>query len=94
MNPIVNQHDINQLLNSDEIFVTIHHLYGSPPDWNRPQGYITLSKIILEQQVSLQSATAHFNKLNSYLPAFTAEEILKLSDVEMRECQVSKQKST
>jgi len=94
MNPIVNQHDINHLLKSDEIFVTIFNLYGSPPNWNRPQGFITLSKIILEQQVSLQSANAHFNKLNSFLPTFTPDEILKLSDEQMRQCQISKQKST
>ena len=94
MNPIVNQKDINKLLKADDIFVTIHALYGSPPNWNRSQGFITLAKIILEQQVSLQSANAHFNKLNTYLPAFTPPEILKLSDVEMRQCQISKQKST
>ena len=93
VNQIVNQKDINQLLTKDELFVTIFNLYGSPPNWNRPQGFITLSRIILEQQVSLQSANAHFNKLNDYLPAFTPEEILKLSDLEMRQCQISKQKS-
>jgi DNA-3-methyladenine glycosylase II len=94
MKPIVNEHDISEFLKTDEIFVTIHNLYGSPPNWSRPQGFITLSKIILEQQVSLQSANAHFNKLNTYLPAFTPEEILQLSDDEMRSCQISKQKST
>lgn len=93
MNPIVNQKDINKLLKVDEIFVIIHDHYGSPPNWNRPQGFTTLAKIILEQQVSLQSANAHFSKLNAYLPAFTPEEILKLSDEEMRQCQISKQKS-
>jgi len=93
MNPIVNQNDITELLKADEIFVAIQELYGSPPNWNRPQGFSSLAKIILEQQVSLQSANAHFNKLNDYIPAFTPEEILKLSDVEMRQCQISKQKS-
>jgi DNA-3-methyladenine glycosylase II len=94
MNLIVNQPDITELLRTDEIFVTIRDLYGPPPNWNRPQGFITLARIILEQQVSLQSANAHFIKLNAYLPAFIPEEILKLSDKEMRECQISKQKST
>jgi len=93
MNQIVNQHDITELCKADGIFVTIHGFYGSPPNWNRPQGFPTLAKIILEQQVSLQSANAHFNKLSDYLPAFTPEEILKLSDLEMRQCQISKQKS-
>ena len=93
MNPIVNQKDINQLFKVDSLFIEIHNLYGSPPNWNRPQGFITISKIILEQQVSLQSANAHFKKLDSYLPAFTPKEILKLTDQEMRGCQISKQKS-
>lgn len=94
MNFIVNPHDITELLKKDEIFVTIFNLYGSPPNWSRPQGFTTLAMIILEQQVSLQSAKAHFNKLNSYLSAFTPEEILKLLDVEMRQCQITRQKST
>jgi DNA-3-methyladenine glycosylase II len=93
ISPIVNQQNINHLFKADGIFVTIHNLYGSPPNWNRPQGFTTLSKIILEQQVSLQSANAHYKKLNDYIPAVTPEEILKLSDLEMRQCQISKQKS-
>ena len=93
MNPILNQPDIEKLLKTDTIFITIHALYGAPPNWNRPQGFNTLAKIILEQQVSLQSANAHFNKLSDYLPSFTPEKILKLSDEEMRQCQISKQKS-
>lgn len=93
MNPIVNQPDIDKLLKADKVFGAIHALYGLPPNWNRPQGFPTLAKIILEQQVSLQSANAHFNKLYDYRPAFTPEELLKLSDDEMRQCQISKQKS-
>lgn len=93
MNSIVNQSDIADLFKKDELFRKIFNLYGSPPNWSRPQGFITLSRIILEQQVSLPSANAHFNKLNSYLPAFTPQEILKLSDDEMRCCQITRQKS-
>lgn len=94
MDTIVNQNDIDQLLKLDDIFTKINSLYGPPPDWQRHEGFISLSRIILEQQVSLQSANAHFIKLNSYIPEFTPLEILKLSDVEMRNCQISKQKST
>ncbi|MBK7174843.1 MAG: DNA-3-methyladenine glycosylase 2 family protein [Bacteroidales bacterium] len=93
MDPIVNQTDIDKLTKVDDIFATINAKYGSPPNWNRPQGFITLCKIILEQQVSLQSANAHFNKLNTYIPDFIPEEILKLSDDQMRVCQISRQKS-
>ncbi len=55
---------------------------------------MTLARIIPEQQVSLQSANAHFNKLVSYLPEIFPTEILIISDVEMRNCQVSRQKPT
>jgi hypothetical protein len=66
---IVNEQDISYLLRVDDVFVTIYGLYGSPPNWNRPQGFTTLAKIILEQQVSLQSANAHLNKLKAILPS-------------------------
>ena len=94
MGSIVNENDIKILLLNHEIFSGIFSRYGPPPDWKRPEGFTTLSRIILEQQVSLESARSHFNKLNNYLPSFTPKEILKLSDAEMRTCQISKQKST
>jgi len=93
MRTIVNPKDIKALIQQDELFAFIQKTYSTPPNWSRPQGFISLSKIILEQQVSLASANAHFLKLNSYLPAFTPKEILKLSDEEMRDCQISRQKS-
>jgi len=49
--------------------------------------------MILEQQVSLASANAHFIKLNSYLDGFTPSNILSLTDEEMRTCQISRQKA-
>jgi DNA-3-methyladenine glycosylase II len=90
---IVNHKDIKWLLERDKIFIAIHELYGPPPGWRRPQGFTTLCQVILEQQVSLPSAKAHFNKLNAFLPDFTPEEILKLSPGEMRNCHLSKQKA-
>lgn len=90
---IVNPKDIKLLTESHRIFAFIHGKYGAPPNWTRPQGFISLSKIILEQQVSLASANAHFLKLNSYLEAFVPSNILKLTDEEMRSCQISRQKA-
>ncbi len=84
---------IRSLQEKDLIFKTIYGQYGPPPNWSRPQGFISLSKIILEQQVSLASANAHFQKLNSYIPEFTPAEILRLTDDEMRSCQISRQKT-
>lgn len=90
---IVNSQDIKNLTSSHKIFLKIKDLYGIPPNWQRPQGFVSLSKIILEQQVSLASAEAHFNKLSGYVKNFTPKEILKLSDKEMRDCQISWQKA-
>jgi DNA-3-methyladenine glycosylase II len=90
---IVNQEDIIQLIKKDKLFQNILSQYGVPPNWQRPTGFVSLSKIILEQQVSLASANAHFQKLNLYIKEFTPENIIKLSDDEMRLCQISKQKS-
>ncbi len=90
---IVNNPDIKKLISSYQIFSKIKDKYGTPPNWQRPEGFVSLSRIILEQQVSLASAEAHFNKLNGYINEFTPNEIIKLSDKEMRTCQISRQKA-
>lgn len=90
---IVNDKDVKKLISSFKIFSEIKKQYGVPPNWKRPQGFISLSRIILEQQISLASAEAHFNKLNNYVKEFTPNQILKLSDKEMRTCQISRQKA-
>ncbi len=90
---IVNAKDIAALFKKDKTFKAIHAQYGEPPNWSRPEGFISLSKIILEQQVSLESANAHFQKLNGYIPEFTPAHILVLTDEEMRSCQISRQKA-
>ena len=93
MKKIVNGKDIKSLLRIDRIFTFIDENYGHPPNWSRPQGFTSLSRIILEQQVSLASANAHFLKLSAFLTEFTPSNILKLTDDEMRICQISRQKS-
>jgi len=93
MNDIVNEKDIKILIKTDKIFADIYKQHKSPPNWSRPPGFVTLSKIILEQQVSLASANAHFLRLNNYITKFTPSNILKLTDEELRNCQVSRQKS-
>ena len=91
--PIVNEKDIACLRRLDPIFDQIHLTYGAPPNWSREPGFISLCRIILEQQVSLSSARAHFLKLVEYIGFLTPENILKLTDKEMRTCQISRQKA-
>ena len=93
MSFIVNKTDLKRLTQTHKIFALIYYKYGAPPNWKRPQGFVALSRIILEQQISLASAEAHFNKLNNYLPEFSPTEILKLTDEEMRASQISRQKA-
>ena len=59
---IVNEQDVKYLIRRDKIFASIADHYGIPPNWSREPGFISLSRIILEQQVSLASANAHFQK--------------------------------
>ena len=90
---IVNSQDIKKLTSSHKLFLFIKDKYGIPPNWQRREGFVSLCRIILEQQVSLASAEAHFIKLNSYLSEFSPSEIMKLTDGEMRACQISRQKA-
>ncbi len=93
MQPIVNELDMQALIIKDPVFSSIHFLYGTPPNWVREPGFLTLAKIILEQQVSLSSAQAHFTKLCQYIIDFTPKNLLRLTDEEMRHCFISRQKA-
>lgn len=94
MRCIVNDEDIGKLKKKDKTISFVIEKHGNPPNWKRDPGFISLSRIILEQQVSLESAYAHFKKLDDYVKSFSPKELLNLTDVEMRECQISRQKAS
>ena len=54
-----------ELAVSDPHLASVYFTYGTPPMWDREPGFATLLNIILEQQVSLASAKACFDKLAS-----------------------------
>ena len=66
--------------------------HGHPPLWARTPGFPTLIHIILEQQVSLASAQAAFNKLAA-AGQVTPQRFLKFSDEELRGFGFSRQKA-
>lgn len=68
-------------------------LYGNPPLWTRKQEFASLVHIILEQQVSLASAKAAFDKLKSRIGRITPTKLLLLSDNELKQCYFSRQKT-
>lgn len=91
---IITGKTVEALCSLDDIFIHIKNQYGVPKNWHRPPGFITLCRIVLEQQVSLESAYAAYRKLNDYLDGeFTPQRIIKMDDVELRACYVSRQKS-
>lgn len=67
--------------------------YGYPPIWVRKQEFASLVHIILEQQVSLASAKAAYDKLYEYIGKITPSKLLALSDQELRQCYFSRQKT-
>ena len=71
----------------------IFETYGTPPLWKREATFATLIHIILEQQVSLASALSAFNRLKEKLGEITPENVLKLSDEELKSCYFSRQKT-
>lgn len=68
--------------------------FGYPPFWHREPDFATLILTILEQQVSLASAKSAYNKLVEKIKIVTPENLLKLSDEELRACYFSRQKAT
>ncbi len=68
--------------------------FGYPPLWSRRSGFGTLVLIILEQQVSLASARAVFNRLEMFAGDITPNAILQFSAEQLRQAGLTRQKAT
>jgi DNA-3-methyladenine glycosylase II len=88
------QQAIEYLSEKDTIFKLIIEKYGLPTIPKRPQGFETLVLLILEQQVSIDSAKATFLKLREKIKIFEPGILLDLSDEEFRFVGVSRQKTS
>lgn len=71
----------------------VHEKYGPPPLWDRDPGFATLLRIILEQQVSLASAKACFDKLCARIGEVTPRKLLSSTDAELKRDGFSRQKT-
>jgi DNA-3-methyladenine glycosylase II len=68
--------------------------FGTPPMWRREASFATLVHLILEQQVSLASALAAFERLRLAIgPDVTPQGFLGLDDGTLREIGFSRQKA-
>lgn len=83
----------DKVAESDTALKLIIDTHGYPPMWTRSNTFATLIHIILEQQVSLASAKAAFDKLKQKIGRVTPQNLLALSDEEMKACYFSRQKT-
>ena len=92
------QRGVEALAATDPDLAGIVARHGSPPLWAREPGFETLVQIILEQQVSLQSAVAAVGRLRSALGigpsvALTPAAVLELGEEAMRVAGLTRQKA-
>lgn len=81
------------LVQKDIVFKQIVNQYGYPIIPKRPEGFETLVLLILEQQVSIDSAKATFLKLKNGLKNIQPIILQQLPDEEFRDYGVSRQKT-
>jgi DNA-3-methyladenine glycosylase II len=84
---------VRALADHDSHLAEVVQKYGRPPLWVREPGFPTLVYIILEQQVSLASAKAAFDRLNAAVRPLTPRRFLKLSDANLLRIGFSRQKT-
>ena len=68
---------ITELIGIEPIFATVVENHGPPPLWQREESFGSLIQIILEQQVSLASARAAYDRLSTGLGKVTPANLLK-----------------
>jgi DNA-3-methyladenine glycosylase II len=83
-----------QLAKRDPDLAAILKRHGPPPLWARQPGFSTLVKIILEQQVSLASAAALFNRLKQHTVPFQPVRVLELGEGHLKSLGLTRQKTS
>ena len=86
------QEAITFLVEKEPVFKNLQQQYGTFFIPSRPSGFVTLCKLILEQQVSIDSAKACFLKIENLLGTVSPETISQCADEDLKSCGVSRQK--
>jgi DNA-3-methyladenine glycosylase II len=84
---------LRYLADRDPDLAQILEALGLPPLWAREPGFPTLVLIILEQQVSLASARAAYERLLAATSPLTPKRFLELDDVRLKAIGFSRQKT-
>lgn len=85
--------DTRSLAQRHTLFAELLDRNGPPPAWRRPPTFGTLTRLVLEQQVSLASANAAYNRLADELGSVTPAGFLGLDDATLRSVGFSRQKT-
>lgn len=93
LNEEVFSQGVRLLADRDAHLAEVVKTYGQPPLWVREPGFPTLVYIILEQQVSLASAKAAFDRLKAAVKPLTPKGFLRLNDAELLRIGFSRQKT-
>jgi DNA-3-methyladenine glycosylase II len=84
---------VGELCGADPDLAAIVEHHGIPEFWAREPGFATLVLLILEQQVSLASARAAYDRLVLRLGELTPRGVLDSTDAELRADGFSRQKN-
>ena len=85
---------VRELAETNPVLAASVERFGPPPLWAREPSFATLVHLILEQQVSLASAKAAFDRLGAALAGDVVPNgFLGLSDAELRAIGFSHQKA-
>jgi DNA-3-methyladenine glycosylase II len=84
---------VAELAGRDSDLGAIVARHGIPALGDRPRGFVTLVQLILEQQVSLASAGATYERLRYLIGEPTPAAVLRLTDEQLLSIGLSRQKS-
>ena len=84
---------VRMLVRRDSDLERIVSRFGAPPLWERPPAFGTLVQIILEQQVSLASARAAYERLVAVAKSPTAERLFDLGERALAAAGLTRQKT-
>lgn len=70
-----------------------HKIIGSPPARYRESGFATLLRIIIDQQVSVQSGAAIWRRVEEGLEDCTPDHVIKIGDEKLRTFGLSRPKA-
>ncbi|OLC56220.1 MAG: hypothetical protein AUH85_07250 [Chloroflexi bacterium 13_1_40CM_4_68_4] len=82
-----------QLSGLDPDLAAIVTRFGPPPLWAREPGFATMIRIILEQQVSLASASAAYARLAARVGRVTPSRIRDVDEESLRAAGLTRQKA-